>query len=42
VTACCAGRLSIIFHDLAVPANARVTSIPDNADAGDEDETPAG
>ncbi len=41
-------RLSTIFHDLAVPANARVTSIPDDAagdaddDAGDEDDTPAG
>jgi hypothetical protein len=38
-------RLPTIFHDLAVPANARVTSIPDDAgdeddDAGDEEDAP--
>jgi hypothetical protein len=38
-------RLPTIFHDLAVPANARVVEIPDDGDdegdEGDEEDTPA-
>jgi hypothetical protein len=36
-------RLSTIFHDLAVPANTRLTEIPDDGDTDeDADLTPAG